>query len=103
MFYIDFNQQDSSTLRLFRNREHIDLIDLDEGRQAEKEGEIVLEKRYSEEQDISTGDEIDIGGQTLQVVGIGTVPDYDAVFKKFIGQQCGQQTVRPSIREPGSL
>ena len=83
MFYIDFNQQDSSTLRLFRNREHIDLIDLDEGRQAEKEGEIVLEKRYSEEQDISTGDEIDIGGQTLQVVGIGTVPDYDAVFKNL--------------------
>lgn len=83
MFYIDFDLQDSSTLRLFQKREKIDLIDLDEGRLPEKEGETVLEKRYCEEQDISTGDQITIGGQALRVVGIGTVPDYDAVFENL--------------------
>ena len=49
-FSIDVTAKDGSKLRVFRKRNDIDLIELDSGRLAEKKGEAVVEKRYSEEQ-----------------------------------------------------
>lgn len=83
MFYLDFAQEDESTLRVYRNREKINLLELDEGRMAETVGETVLEKRYCEENAISVGDTVEIGGETHQIVGIGTVPDYDAPYRNL--------------------
>lgn len=83
MCYLDFLQEDESTLRVFKNREEINLIALDEGRLAENPGELVIEKRYSEEKGIMTGDYIEIGGISYEVIGIGTVPDYEAPYKNL--------------------
>lgn len=80
LFYLDFVQEDDSTIRVFKNRENINLIDLDEGKLAEKDSEVVLEKRYCEEHQLSVGDNIIIGGKNFQITGIGTVPDYDAPY-----------------------
>ena len=82
-FSIDMTAADGSKLRLFRNRQEIDLIELDSGRLAENMNEAVMEKRYSEEHSLSVGDKITAGGITFDIVGIGTVPDYDAPFEKF--------------------
>lgn len=83
MFYLDFYQEDGSTLRVYRNRENINLLELEEGHLAEAENEVVLEKRYCEEKEICAGDRIQIGEESYQVVGIGTVPDYDAPYKSL--------------------
>lgn len=83
MFYLDFAQEDESTLRIYKNRKDINLTALDEGRMAEKAAETVLEKRYCEEKGIHTGDTIQIGGEDFLVVGIGTVPDYDAPLQNL--------------------
>lgn len=82
-FYLDFALEDESTLRVFRNREKIDLYIAAEGRTAENDSEAALERRYCDEHGIGIGDTIVIGGRELQVVGIGCTPDYDAPLKEF--------------------
>lgn len=82
-FSIDIPAEDSSKLRVFRNRQSIDLVELDSGRYAEKMNEAVAEKRYCEEHSLSVGDMITAGGVEFEIVGIGTSPDYDAPLDKF--------------------
>lgn len=80
-FYLEFLLEDESTLRLYKNREQVDLIALDDGRLAGAGDEVVLEKRYCEEHAIETGDSITFGGRTFKVCGIGTTPDYNSMLK----------------------
>lgn len=83
MFYLDFSMEDAGTIRVFQNRNTLNLIELDEGRIAKNEGEAVLEKRYCEEYGWKVGDEITIGTETFQITGIGTTSDYDAPLKNL--------------------
>lgn len=83
MFYLDFSTDKEETLRLFKTREELNLLSLETGRAAKAKGEAVLEKRYCQEQQISVGDTVKIGKQKLKVVGIGSVPDYDAPLKEL--------------------
>lgn len=83
MFSFDVDMADGSVLRVFRNREKIDIVSLEHGVLAGREGEICLEKRYCEEHKISVGDVINIGGNELTVTGIGSALDYDAPTKNI--------------------
>lgn len=79
----DLSLDDGSVIRIFKNRELIDRLVLDCGREAKEDNEIVLEKRYCEEHDISAGDVLSIGGEDITVTGIGSSVDYDAVLRKL--------------------
>lgn len=83
MFYLDFLQEDESTLRIYKNREAINLMELNEGQMPQMAEEVALEKRYCEENGITVGTEIVIADRSYQVVGIGSVPDYDAPLKNM--------------------
>lgn len=82
-FSFDVDMEDGSVLRIFRNREKIDIVSVEQGVSAEKSGEICLEKRYCEENNISVGDRVEIGGNELTVTGIGSALDYDAPTKNI--------------------
>lgn len=82
-FSADITLADGSTLRLMKNRAEINLVAVDRGRLAEKNGEVVLEKRYCEEHGYSVGDKIRLAGTDLEIVGIGTSPDYDMPTANF--------------------
>ena len=82
-FYLDYLLKDDSTIRIYKNRENINLLQLDSGKIASNTGEIVLEKRYCEEKGFKVGDNINISGEIFKIVGIGTVPDYDAMYKSM--------------------
>lgn len=82
-FSTDISLGDNSVLRLMKNRTEINLVALDSGRLAEKNGEIVLEKRYCEEHTYSVGDKIKLAGTEFEIVGIGTSPDYDMPIANF--------------------
>ena len=82
-FYTDLEVDENTRLRMFKNRQRIDKVILDDGRLAEKDGECVIEKRYAAENDISLGDKIQAGGAEFTVCGIGCVPDYDQPKAKF--------------------
>ncbi len=43
-FYLDFRQKDGSKLRIFKNRNKVDQINLDVGRLARDEQEVVVKK-----------------------------------------------------------
>lgn len=82
-FYLDYQLEDDSTLRIFQNREKINTVEVETGRLAESDGEIVLEKRYAEEHELQTGDNISVGGKEFEITGVGSSPDYDAPYKDF--------------------
>lgn len=50
-----------------------------EGRSAEADLEVVLERRYTEEHNLQPGDKITIVDKEFEVVGIGCSPDYEAL------------------------
>ena len=77
MFSLDLTVKQGQKVRMFKNREHIDLIQLDSGRLAQGSGEAVIEKRFSEVNGYGIGDTLTAGGYSFTVTGIGTVPDYD--------------------------
>lgn len=83
MFYLDFSHANNGVLRVFKNREGINLIALDQGRIGTNNQEIVLEKRYCEEHELSIGDKVQIAGETFSIVGVGSSPDYEAVYKSL--------------------
>ncbi len=82
-FYLDYEREDGSVLRVFRLRKEIDLAEPETGRLPEKEDEIALEKRYAEENGIAAGDVIGLCGEKLTVSGIVTSPDYDTPFRSL--------------------
>ena len=83
VFSLDLKTNDNATLRLFKSRERIDLIQLDEGSLAAQNGEAVIEKGYAEAHDLHIGDTVTAGGTDFRITGIGSVPDYDMCIAKF--------------------
>lgn len=83
MFSFDLKTDENATLRLFRNRDKINLIQLDEGAIAEQNGEAVLEKGYAKAHDLHIGDTVTAGDVNFRITGIGSVPDYDMCIAKF--------------------
>ena len=82
-FYLDYEMEDDSVLRVMSLRQDIDRVWADVGRLPERDGEILLERRYCEENGISAGDEIWVEGEAFTVCGIGTSPDYDAPYRNL--------------------
>ena len=83
MFSCDLKTEDNAVLRMFRTRENIDLIQLDEGRLAAEKGEAVIEKGYATVHEIHVGDNVNAGGTDFKITGIGSVPDYDMCIAHF--------------------
>ena len=82
-FYIDMPTEDGKVLRLFKDREKTDLVNIAEGRKVNSRGETVIERRFAEVNGYKVGDSITAGGVTLEIVGIGSVPDYDAPMRNL--------------------
>lgn len=82
-FYVDLPGAENSILRIFKNRNNINTIELDEGRLADQMGEIVLEKHYAENHGVRVGQSLEVDQKKYLVTGIGTVPDYSDVVRNI--------------------
>ncbi|MCR5177519.1 MAG: ABC transporter permease [Lachnospiraceae bacterium] len=95
-FSYEIGMDDGSVLRIFKNRKKIDLVVLDkygvnnkiaaygtDPGLAGQANEVVIEKRYCDEHDISAGDRVRIGDEEFLVTGIGSVVDYDAPYERL--------------------
>lgn len=71
------------TLRIFKVRKDIDLINMDEGSLPEKDDEIVIMNLFAERNDLKAGDCIELSGKEYRICGIGCVPDYNLTVKNF--------------------
>ena len=81
MFSTDYEVLQKATLRIFKIRQDINLIRLVTGKLPEKADEIVLERRYSEKNDLKPGDRITVADKSFTICGIATTPDYEGTFK----------------------
>ncbi len=88
MFFLDYIVDGDKTLRVFKNRSEIDTIAIHEGKQAQADDELVIERKYAEKNDIHVGDTIVLGDRTYKASGIGTVPDYDSPLKSLSDTSC---------------
>jgi len=82
-FYFDVQSQQGAALRIFKTRDNINLIKLDEGSVPQKDNDIVLEKHFADNFNLSIGDSFVFAGDTYQISGIGSVPDYSNLVKNI--------------------
>lgn len=82
MFFADYSVGENKVLRVFKVRENINKISLIEGRLPEKNDEAVIERRYSDVNEVKVGDKLTVGKRDFTVTGIGAVPDYNTIVKK---------------------
>ena len=82
-FYQDFATVNDATLRVFSNRENINLPAVASGELPAKPDEIFLEKHFADKMNLELGSKIRTGGEKWTVVGIGTLPDYEALLASF--------------------
>ena len=80
-FYIEKKLKDGNTLRIFKNREEINLLCLMEGRFPEKRGDLVIDRMYADNNGIHVGDELQFGKSIFVVTGLVAFPDYSALFQ----------------------
>ena len=83
MFFADYALNENRVLRAFKVRDNINKISLIEGNLPASDGEAVIERRYSEVNNISVGDKVTVGDREFTISGIGATPDYNTVIKKI--------------------
>jgi putative ABC transport system permease protein len=82
VFSVDVTAE-KGTLRLFKQREKINLLKLDEGTAPASGHDIVIMNLYADRNKISVGDHISFAGEEFTVSGIGCIPDYNLPVKSF--------------------
>ncbi len=79
-FYTEEEAKNGSTLRIFKDRETVNLVCLMEGEMPEAEDAIVIDRMYAGNNQISVGDRIEAGDRSLTVTGLVALPDYSCLF-----------------------
>ncbi len=69
-----------TTLRIFANREEVNLVCLMEGTLPDVEKEIAIDRLFAEKNNIHIGDTIEIEGKGFFVTGLVALSDYSALF-----------------------
>lgn len=78
--YIEEDSVNDSVIRLFLNREDVDKVCVIKGKLPNSEKEIAIDRMYANNNNISVGDEISVGGKKLKVTGFVALSDYSALF-----------------------
>jgi putative ABC transport system permease protein len=79
-FYVEESAPNDSTLRIFKWREEVNLVCLMKGEKPVAKDEIAIDRMYAENNNISVGDSVDIGGRTCRISGFVALPDYSCLF-----------------------
>lgn len=80
-FYLEEALDNGSTMRIFKNREEINLVCLMEGKLPEKAGEMAIDRMYADNNKISVGDTLKSGSQKWKVTGFVALSDYSCLFQ----------------------
>lgn len=104
-FYIEEETDEiDSTLRIFINREKVNRVCVMEGELADEEGEIAIDRMYADNNKISVGDILSVGGKSLKVTGLVALSDYSSLFSSssdmmFDAMKFGVAVVPESVFE----
>ena len=79
-FYIEENLTNESTLRIFQNREEVNLVCLMEGAMPKAAGEIAIDRMYADNNHIQVGDTLQSERHSWTVTGLVALSDYSCLF-----------------------
>lgn len=82
-FYVDIDTRQGTILRIFKVRNKINRIDLDQGCLPTDANEIVVEKHFAQNFELKAEDTINLNGMDYQITGIGSAPDYSNLNKNI--------------------
>ena len=81
-YYIEQDTDvNNSALRIFINREKVNLVCLMDGKLPDSEDAIAIDRMYADNNHISINETITVGGQKLTVCGLVALSDYSALFQ----------------------
>jgi len=84
-YYYNFdytlNDNDDYSIRIYKNRKALNTYSIFEGHAPEKDGEIVVDRLFAENNDLKIGDTITVDKKTLTICGTVAVPDYSCLFE----------------------
>ena len=83
MFYLDYLQSDESTVRVYQDRQQVNLLELKKGNLPLAIGEMAVEEHYAANKGLQVGDNFELGGTAFSITGIVTTPDYDCVLQEI--------------------
>ena len=80
-FYLEQDLTNGSTMRIFANRDQVNLACLMEGEFPKAANEIAIDRMYADNNKISIGDTLKSDTQSWKVTGLIALPDYSCLFQ----------------------
>lgn len=81
-FYSEQDLSDDTMIRIYKNREKVDIATVYEGRLPNNKHEIALDRLFAEKNDYKVGETIHLNGEDIKIVGFIAVPDYTSLIEK---------------------
>ena len=77
---VDLDGTSDGTMRIFKKREEVNLVCLMKGIFPETADEIAIDRMYADNNSLTVGDTITVGGKELKITGLVALSDYSALF-----------------------
>lgn len=74
-------KENDSTMRVYIDREEINLVCMMEGEKPEHIDEIAIDRMYADNNELTVGDIITVGEKQLTITGLLALPDYSCLFE----------------------
>lgn len=78
----DFDGEKEGNIRVFKDREDVDLYSIHEGTMPENENEIAVDRMHADNVDIKIGDTIRVGGEDFKVTAFIALVNYSTLYEK---------------------
>ena len=80
LFYAEEPLTNGSTLRIYPNRDQVDLVCLMDGEMPTGTDEIAIDRMYADNNGLTIGDKLESGARSWIVTGLVALPDYSCLF-----------------------
>lgn len=80
LFYAEEPLTNGSTLRIYPNRDQVDLVCLMDGAMPTGTDEIAIDRMYADNNSLTVGDRIESGTRSWIITGLVALPDYSCLF-----------------------
>lgn len=80
LFYAEEPLTNGSTLRIYPNRDQVDLVCLMDGAMPTGTDEIAIDRMYADNNGLTIGDRLESGARSWIITGLVALPDYSCLF-----------------------
>lgn len=81
LFYTEKEAKGHGVLRIFADRDEVNLVCLMSGEMPVSSNEIAVDRMYAENNGFKAGDELEVDGKFFKITGFIALPDYSALFQ----------------------